>query len=127
MNSTSGDDRALENNALDWMNAHLVDVDIKLDALFGGSLADGVALIQALEHATGESVGKYRKSATMQVHKVDNISVALGFLSKRGIATSFLNPQGWFPRANWVDIFNDDRGKILSLFNLILKKQEWKA
>lgn len=93
-NSTSGDDRALEKNALDWMNAHLVDVDVKLETLFGGSLTDGVMICYALEHATGESVGKFRKNATMQVHKVDNISVALNFMSRRGLSSHFLNPQG---------------------------------
>jgi hypothetical protein len=50
------------------MNSHLVDVEIVMEKLFGGdvNLTDGTNLIYALEHATGESMGKYRKVASMQ-------------------------------------------------------------
>lgn len=110
----------MEKNAIEWLNAHLSALEEEpdsVDSLFNGTLTDGVKLIRALEHATGESAGKYRKKCVMQVHKVDNIAVALNFLNKRGLATQhFLNPQ---------DIFNEDRGKILSLFNLVLRKKEW--
>jgi hypothetical protein len=30
----------------------------------------------------------------LSVHKVDNISVALNFLGKKGVNSQFLNPQG---------------------------------
>ena len=51
----------------------------------------------------------------MSVHKVDNIAVAFTFLGKKGVDTSFMNPQ---------DVFDNgiDKGKILSLFIGILKK-----
>ncbi|KAJ1558410.1 hypothetical protein HK405_013747, partial [Cladochytrium tenue] len=113
-NSVSGDDRAIERAALDWLNAHLAARGVVLDSLFGGgALADGLNLIYALEDATGEPVGKYNKRAMLPVHRIDNIAVALNFLAKRGINTHFLTPQ---------DILNEDKSKILTLFNYIVKK-----
>ncbi|KAJ3091380.1 hypothetical protein HK102_000741 [Quaeritorhiza haematococci] len=91
-NSVSGDDKAIEKNALDWLNKHLASKDIHIDNLYT-SLGDGLNLIYALEDATGESVGKYSKRVILPVHRIDNIAVALNFLSKKGIQTQFLTPQ----------------------------------
>ncbi|KAJ3384045.1 hypothetical protein HDU92_003794 [Lobulomyces angularis] len=112
--SVSGDDKAIEKNALHWLNFHLASMDIKVDNLYT-SLKDGLYLIYALEKVTGESVGKYQKRCMLPVQRIDNIAVALNFLSKKGIPTQFLTPQD-------TDIVNEDRGKILSLFNYIYKK-----
>ncbi|KAJ3217287.1 hypothetical protein HDU67_008199 [Dinochytrium kinnereticum] len=110
-NSVSGDDKAIEKNAIEWLNTHLASRDIHIDNLYT-SLIDGLNLIYALEACTGESIGKYNKRAMLSVHKIDNIAVALNFLKKKGIDTQFLTPQ---------DIMNEDRSKILTLFNYILK------
>ncbi|KAI8917785.1 hypothetical protein DFJ77DRAFT_457825 [Powellomyces hirtus] len=110
--STSGDDAAIEKGGLEWLNKHLASQNIQVDNLFGGSLGNGLNLIYALEDATGESAGRYNKRAMLPVHRLDNLAVALNFLSKKGISTSFCSPQ---------DIMDGDRGKILTLFNYILK------
>ena len=47
-NSVSGDDKAIEKNALDWLNHYLASQEIKVDNLFG-SMKDGLNLIYALE------------------------------------------------------------------------------
>ncbi len=86
-------------------------MNIQVDDIFT-SLDDGLVLIHALEDATSESVGKYTKKCMLPVQRIDNIAVALNFLQKKGISTKFLNAQ---------DVLNHDRGKILSLFNYILK------
>ncbi|KAI8821131.1 uncharacterized protein EV422DRAFT_529276 [Fimicolochytrium jonesii] len=110
--STSGDDRAIEKGGLDWLNKHLHSHNIQVDNLYT-SLGDGLNLIYALEDATGESVGKYNKRAMLPVLKIDNIAVALNFVAKKGIAPGgFCTPQ---------DIMDGDKGKILTLFNYILK------
>jgi hypothetical protein len=96
---------------LDWLNQHLSAKDIELDDLYS-HLGDGLNLIYALENATGESVGKYNKRTLLPVHKIDNISVALSFLSKKGVDVQFLTPQ---------DLMEGNKGKILTLFNNILK------
>ncbi|KAJ3330267.1 hypothetical protein HDU76_006055 [Blyttiomyces sp. JEL0837] len=111
-NSVSGDDKAIEKHALDWMNQHLASKDIHIDNLYS-SLGDGLNLIYALEDCTGGSIGKYNKRAMLPVHKIDNIAVALNFLQKNGINTHFLSPQ---------DVMNEDKSKILTLFNYIVKK-----
>ncbi|KNC96047.1 uncharacterized protein SPPG_08642 [Spizellomyces punctatus DAOM BR117] len=109
--SVSGDDKAIEKGGLEWLNKHLVAHDIQVDNLYS-ALGNGLNLIYALEDCTGESVGKYNKRAMLPVHKIDNIAVALNFLTKKGISTGFCSPQ---------DIMDGDRGKILTLFNYILK------
>ncbi|KAJ3411655.1 hypothetical protein HDV05_001864 [Chytridiales sp. JEL 0842] len=111
-NSVSGDDKAIEKHALDWLNLHLQSKEIHVDNLYT-CLGDGLNLIYALEACTGETVGKYNKRAMMSVHRIDNIAVALNFLSKKGISTQFCSPQ---------DIMDGDKSKILTLFNYILKK-----
>lgn len=82
-------------SALDWLNQHLSSKEIQLDDLYS-HLGDGLNLIYALEDATGESVGKYNKRTLLPVHKIDNISVALSFLTKKGVDAQFLTPQGSF-------------------------------
>ncbi|TPX64079.1 hypothetical protein SpCBS45565_g06169 [Spizellomyces sp. 'palustris'] len=109
--SVSGDDKAIEKGGLEWLNKHLVSHDIQVDNLYS-ALGNGLNLIYALEDCTGDSVGKYNKRAMLPVHKIDNLAVALNFLSKKGISTGFCSPQ---------DIMDGDRGKILTLFNYILK------
>ncbi|KAJ3354322.1 hypothetical protein HDU83_005477 [Entophlyctis luteolus] len=111
-NSHSGDDKAIEKEAIDWLNTHLASKEIVIEDLFT-SLGDGLNLIYALEDATGESVGRYNKRAMLTVHKNDNIAVALNFCAKKGINTAFLNPQ---------DIMDGKKDKILTLFNYITKK-----
>ena len=66
-----------------------------------------------MQDASGESVGKYNKRPMLPVHRLDNISVALGFLSKKGIIVGFLNPQ---------DVLDGDRGKILRLMGGVVKR-----
>ncbi|KAJ3291722.1 hypothetical protein HK104_005860 [Borealophlyctis nickersoniae] len=92
-NSNSGDDKAIEKNALEWLNTNLSTHDIHVDNLYE-SLGNGLNLIYALESYTGESVGKYNKRAMLPVHRIDNIAVALNFCAKKGIHTQFLTPQG---------------------------------
>ncbi|KAI8843781.1 calponin homology domain-containing protein [Chytriomyces cf. hyalinus JEL632] len=111
-NSNSGDDKAIEKHALEWMNQHLASKEIQIDDLFS-SLGNGLNLIYALEDATGETVGKYNKRAMLPVHKIDNIAVALNFISKKGINTGFISPQ---------DMMDGNKSKILTLFNYITKK-----
>ncbi|KAJ3242636.1 hypothetical protein HDU81_000081 [Chytriomyces hyalinus] len=111
-NSNSGDDKAIEKHALEWMNQHLASKDIQIDDLYS-SLGNGLNLIYALEDATGETVGKYNKRAMLPVHKIDNIAVALNFISKKGINTGFISPQ---------DMMDGNKSKILTLFNYITKK-----
>jgi ethanolamine utilization cobalamin adenosyltransferase len=41
-----------------------------------------------------ESVGKYNKKTMLPVHKIDNLSVALSFLNKKGVDIQFITPQG---------------------------------
>jgi hypothetical protein len=95
--------------------------DIKIDDLYS-SLGDGLNLIYALEHATGESVGKYNKRTILPVHKIDNISVALNFLAKRGVEVQFLTPQGIFRFIVLkLDVMDGNKGKILTLFTFIMK------
>lgn len=48
VNSTSGDDKALEKNALEWLNKNLAHQNIKVDNLYS-ALTDGLNLIYALE------------------------------------------------------------------------------
>ncbi|RKO89449.1 hypothetical protein BDK51DRAFT_44777, partial [Blyttiomyces helicus] len=110
-NSSSGDDKAIEKSALEWLNKYLSSQSIEVDNLYT-SLGNGLNLIYALEAYTGESVGKYNKRAMLPVHRIDNIAVALNFLGRKGINTSFLNAQ---------DVMDGDRGKILTLFTYILK------
>ena len=91
--SLSGDDKGLEKASLEWLNSHLSARSIVVEDLYT-CLGDGLNLIYALEDATGESVGKYNKRTMLPVHRIDNISVALNFLSKRGVDVSFMGPQG---------------------------------
>ncbi|KAJ3074916.1 hypothetical protein HDU98_009885 [Podochytrium sp. JEL0797] len=111
-NSVSGDDKAIEKHALEWLNQHLASHEIVMQDLYT-ELGNGLNLIYALEDATGESVGKYNKRAIMAVHKIDNIAVALNFLSKKGVATQFMTPQ---------DVVDGKKDKILTLFNYIVKR-----
>jgi hypothetical protein len=46
--STSGDDKAIEKKAIEWLNAHLAGHDIVVDDIVKG-LGDGLNLIFALE------------------------------------------------------------------------------
>ncbi|KAJ3137564.1 hypothetical protein HDU90_001967 [Geranomyces variabilis] len=109
--STSGDDAAIEKGAVEWLNKHLAPQNVQIDNLFS-SLGNGLNLIWSLEDATGESVGKYNKRAMLPVHRLDNLSVALNFCTKKGVSTSFCSPQ---------DIMDGDKGKILTLMNYIMK------
>ncbi|KAJ3140415.1 hypothetical protein HK100_009846 [Physocladia obscura] len=113
-NSHSGDDKAIERDAIEWLNKHLAAHDVVITDLYS-SLGDGLNLIYALEDATGESVGRYNKRAVLAVHKSDNVAVALNFVAKRGISTAFLTPQ---------DIIDGRKDKILTLFNYVTKKFE---
>jgi hypothetical protein len=83
-----------------------------------------------VKDATGESVGKYSKRTILPVHKIDNISVALNFLSKKGVDVHFTNPQGKLPLVSFKNILTcnhtdlmdgSNKGKILTLFNYIVK------
>ena len=47
-NSTSGDDKAIEKKAIDWLNTHLASREIVVDDIVKG-LGDGLNLIYALE------------------------------------------------------------------------------
>ncbi|KAH6566442.1 hypothetical protein BASA62_006693 [Batrachochytrium salamandrivorans] len=110
-NSISGDDKALEKRALEWMNKYLDDKAIVIDDLYT-AFADSLNLIYALETRVGESVGRYSKRPMLPVHKIDNTAVALAFLNKRNVPTQFLTPQ---------DLLDGNKGKILALFTYILK------
>ncbi|TPX34942.1 hypothetical protein SeMB42_g07260 [Synchytrium endobioticum] len=107
-----GDDRALEKMALEWLNANLSSQNMALDSIY--SFNDGgLSLIYALEKVTGESVGRYRKITTMQVQRIDNLSMLLQFLQKKGVDTRYVSPQ---------DLLSEDRSKILTLYSALMKK-----
>jgi hypothetical protein len=75
------------------MNVHLKGKNIVINEL-AGQMTDGLCLIYALEEVSGQSVGKYNKRVIMEVHKLDNINIALQFLSKNGVNTSSITPRG---------------------------------
>jgi hypothetical protein len=75
------------------MNTHLKDKGIEIVDL-ASQLSDGLNLIYALEQCTGQSVGKYSKRIIMEVHKLDNLTIALQFLAKKGVNTSSITPRG---------------------------------
>nr|KAJ3407522.1 hypothetical protein HK105_003359 [Polyrhizophydium stewartii] len=110
-NSISGDDKALEKRALEWMNKYLEPKDIHVDDLYS-AFADSLNLIYALEARTGEVVGRYSKRPMLPVHRIDNTAVALSFLNKHNVPTQFLQAQ---------DLLDGNKGKILALFTYILK------
>ncbi|RKP01092.1 hypothetical protein CXG81DRAFT_26238 [Caulochytrium protostelioides] len=125
-NSVSGDDRAIERQAIDWLNAglqqgaaHWPDARLSEPGATPGAsglyteLGDGLKLIWALEGYTGQSVGRYNKRVMLPAQKVDNLAVALAFLAANGVETAFCTPH---------DVMEGDRSKILSLFNHILKQ-----
>ena len=64
-------------------------------------LENGLNLIHALEQSTGERVGKYNKRAMLPVHKIDNWSVVLAFLGKKGVDVRAFTPQGEFLWICW--------------------------
>ncbi|KAI8903870.1 hypothetical protein EDD86DRAFT_214510 [Gorgonomyces haynaldii] len=111
-NSTSGDDKALEKQAIDWMNHYLQHKDLHVTDI-SKDLGDGLLLIYAIEERLKTSVGKYSKKIILPVHRMDNITVFLQFLGKKGLSTSFINAQ---------DIIDGNKNKILSLFQRILKQ-----
>ena len=115
---------------MDWLNNHLSSKNIHIENLYD-SLGDGLNLIFALEvfdfsvknkDATKESVGKYNKRTMLPVHKIDNLSVALNFLAKKGVDIQFITPQGIFKsKITFIDIMDGNKGKLLTLFVGILK------
>ncbi|KAJ3052112.1 hypothetical protein HK097_006887 [Rhizophlyctis rosea] len=109
--SRSGDDKAIEKSAIEWLNHNLTTQDTQVEDIYT-QLENGLNLIYALEQSTGESVGKYNKRAMLPVHKIDNWSVVLAFLGKKGVDVRAFTPQ---------ELMGGDRGKILTLFTYILK------
>ncbi|KXS16843.1 hypothetical protein M427DRAFT_68863 [Gonapodya prolifera JEL478] len=110
---SGSDDRAVEKNAIEWLNIHQTIVEVTAGDLHG-SLKDGIVLINALEHASGESAGKYNKRAMLPAHKFDNLQVAINFMGKLGVHLG--------GRVQPMDIINEDKQKILVLFVAILKR-----
>eukprot|EP01135_Chromosphaera_perkinsii_P011009 Nk52_evm43s2309 gene=Nk52_evmTU43s2309 len=71
-------------DCLRWMQAHLKESDVVVEEVVP-SMKDGVAFIVALENASGQACGKYRKKCTFPIHRIDNINVSLNFAKKLGI------------------------------------------
>lgn len=97
--------------ALKWLNHNLASKEIVVEDIYT-SIRDGLNLIYALEHVTGEKIGKYNKRVMMDVQRSDNLAVAFKFLIPHGVPSSLISP---------VDVLNGNKGKILALYGRILK------
>jgi len=76
-----------------WLNKHLEGKGVQVDNI-DESLKNGLNLIHALEHASGEAAGKYHQKASLPVHCIDNQNVALKFLTDRGVNTGGVTAEG---------------------------------
>jgi len=62
-----------------WINSHLRKRSLVVNNLFT-DLKDGINLIHILEQLSGEKcTGKYNKTPKMDVHKLENITIAVDF------------------------------------------------
>lgn len=78
-NSTSGDDKAIERKAIDWLNAHLASQQIVVDDIVKG-LGDGLYLIYALEVIEIFNLGCYRSKCWKIQQKSKDGSSQIGQL-----------------------------------------------
>jgi len=78
-----------------WLNKHLEAKELPPVDNLDESLKNGLNLIHALEHVTGESAGKYHARAVLPVHCIDNQNVVLKFLSDRGVNTGGVTAEGF--------------------------------
>ncbi|KAF8645204.1 hypothetical protein AX16_008031 [Volvariella volvacea WC 439] len=56
-------------------------------------LSDGVRLIQLMEIMGDVSLGRYNKSPRMRVQKAENVNLALGFITSRGVKLTNIGPE----------------------------------
>lgn len=95
------------------MNKHLEGKGVTVDNL-DESLKNGLNLIHALEHATGDAAPKYHQKATLPVHCIDNQNVALKFLADHGVNTGGVTAEGEDPFFHILSFF------FLSFFSMSL-------
>jgi len=105
-------DSQVEKDAIAWLNKNLEGKGAVIENLEEG-LKNGVNLIHALEHITGESVGKYKETASLPVHCIDNQNVALKFLTQKGVNTGGVTAE---------DLYGGVKKKIMILFRAVLIK-----
>eukprot|EP00026_Physarum_polycephalum_P006104 Phypoly_transcript_06145.p1 GENE.Phypoly_transcript_06145~~Phypoly_transcript_06145.p1 ORF type:complete len:556 (-),score=104.69 Phypoly_transcript_06145:172-1758(-) len=67
-----------------WMNVHLAKRGLKVENL-SSDLQDGVLLINVLEEISGQKIPKYHKVVKMRIHKTENVSTAMDFMTKQGL------------------------------------------
>jgi len=66
-----------------WANSQLRQRNVKMEETLDKSFHDGLMLIALLEVLTGEKCqGKYHKTPEKDIHKIENIAIAIEFLSK---------------------------------------------
>lgn len=100
-----------EQQVVDWLNRHLAEGNhLSRETLYTG-LTDGVALIDALEAASGESIGKIQRTRLMPAHKMDNLNTAVRFLREKGLMIS-TTPD---------EISRCEKKSVLAMLNAILK------
>jgi hypothetical protein len=58
--------------------------------------ADGVRLINLLEIVADTTLTGYEKNPKLPIHKHQNLSLALQFITSQGIKLIGIDPEGWF-------------------------------
>ncbi len=84
--------------------------DIKVESF--DDLKNGLALIAVFEKINGTTAAKYHKGATLPVHCIDNLNVALKLISESGVNCGVTAE----------DIHGGVRKKLIILFGSILNK-----
>lgn len=70
---------------LNWMNNQLNKKSISPIGNLDADISSGVSLIQLLEVISDEGLGKYNKNPKMRIQKMENLTLALDFIRKRGV------------------------------------------
>ena len=130
----TGDFATKQKEYMDWLKSKSVPLTNDSASSITGYVSDGVSLlelIEALNAPSGTPMPKYRKKATLSVHKIDNMNILLNHLrDKLGIQTGNVTAEGkYLPFSNrfWhantvLDLINGEPKKIMVLMNAILKQ-----
>jgi hypothetical protein len=70
---------------LNWMNNQLLKGGIPPISNLTSDFDSGVALIQLLTVISDENLGKFNKNPKMRIQKMENVTLALDFIRKRGV------------------------------------------
>eukprot|EP01120_Amphizonella_sp_Union-15-10_P007473 TRINITY_DN2526_c0_g4_i1.p1 TRINITY_DN2526_c0_g4~~TRINITY_DN2526_c0_g4_i1.p1 ORF type:complete len:1557 (-),score=454.20 TRINITY_DN2526_c0_g4_i1:53-4657(-) len=95
-----------------WVNSHLAKRGLKVDDMVTG-FNDGIRLIQFLEVLSNSNLGKYDQKVRMRIQKIQNIGVALNFLTKSGVRLLNIGPE---------DICDGNLKLLLGLIWIIIQK-----